>query len=127
MVHDWCIDILAEFIEGFGLDARDSLATGKVALNFADGDIFHIELSETDSVDLLLCHDLLPAEQGEVLISAMKYNHYSKAQAYKGDAHFFNEQLVIKLTLERCDITLVGLEQALVSLRQARINIMVLN
>ncbi len=118
MANDWRTDILGEFIEGFGLQGQALLDSGKVALNFADGDVFHIELNDSECVDLLLSREVQPAEQGQIIHRAMQFNHYGQSLAYKANAHFYREQLVLKLTLERSDITLVGLEQALASLRQ---------
>lgn len=118
MANDWRTEILSEFIEGFGLPAHSLLDSGKVALNFADGDVFHIELNESDAVDLLLSRDAFPAEQGQIIQRAMRFNHYGQRLSQKAYAHFFHDQLVLKLSLQRHELTLVGLEQALTSLRQ---------
>ncbi|RJG42783.1 hypothetical protein [Motilimonas pumila] len=118
MVNDWRVDLLSEFVEGFGLNGREALASGELMLNFADGDQFHINLVAEDDVDLLLSHEVMMADQGGVMQRALAHNHFSKVQSYKANAHFYQEQLVLKLRLYRHDLSLVALEQALTMLRQ---------
>lgn len=124
MVADWQIESLIQFVEGFGLDCREQLKTGKLSLSFADGDVLYIELAGEESVDFIIGHEMPMADSLSILENALRFNHFSRAHSYSPNAYCVNQQLALRSRLAHADLTQVAMEQTLESLKKARVTIM---